>query len=260
MKEISNSRLTLLRKLNRKKYREKEQLFVIEGARAVAQIIKNGKVEIVELFYDETQRYWEQPDWSTPADKIPASRVGKDYYQEISDTDNPQGVLALCRMPLEARLAELTEQEGILLATDRIQDPGNLGTMIRTAVWFGAAGLLSGKGTVDLFHPKVVRSTAGATGSLPYRNGELQELLPKFESRGWKVLILDGGNEAHNIRDIKPVGKSILLAGNEANGVNTRLFSEERIPVCIEPSSGQKEVESLNAAIATAIALFALGS
>ena len=260
MKDISNSRLTLLRKLNRKKYREQEQLFVIEGARAVEQIIHNGEIEVVELFFDQAQRYWEQPEWNEKADRISASEVDEEHFKEISDTDTPQGVLALCKMPPETPVGELARQTGILLATDRIQDPGNLGTMIRTAVWFGAAGILSGKGTVDLFHPKVVRSTAGATGSLLYRNGELQELLPEFESRGWQVLILDGGKGARDIRQVSPSEKSIILAGNEANGVDSRLFENQRIPVRIEPGPGQREVESLNAAIATAIALFAISS
>lgn len=260
MKDISNSRLTLLRKLNRKKYREQERLFVIEGARAVEQIIRNGKVDIVELFFDESQKYWDQPEWEKSARHYPASSVDDGHFREISDTDSPQGVLALCRMPAETPVEELAEEPGILLATDRIQDPGNLGTMIRTAVWFGAFGLLSGKGTVDLFHPKVVRSTAGATGSLKHCNLELQNRLQVFESRGWQVLILDGGAGSLDIREIKPTEKTILLAGNEANGVSRQLFAAHRIPVSIESAPGQEEVESLNAAIATAIALFVIGT
>ncbi|NGP78056.1 RNA methyltransferase [Balneolaceae bacterium YR4-1] len=260
MKDISNSRLTLLRKLNRRKYREQERLFVIEGARAVEQIIHNGKVEIAELFFDKSQNYWDQPEWDEKANYYPTSSIDRGYFQEISDTDSPQGVLALCRMPPESPVAELIEETGILLATDRIQDPGNLGTMIRTAVWFGASGLLSGKGTVDLFHPKVVRSTAGATGSLNHCNLELQNGLKEFENHGWQVLILDGGEGSRDIREIKTSEKTILLTGNEANGADPQLFSEHRIPLRIESAPGQKEVESLNAAIATAIALFAIRS
>ena len=257
MKDISNSRLTLLRKLNRKKYREQEHLFLIEGDRAVEQVMVNGTIEIKELFFDESQQYWEQPGWSEPAKQYVSSSIGRAHFEEVSDTDTPQGVLALCRMPDETPVAELAEQQGILLAADAIQDPGNLGTMIRTAVWFGAKGLLSGKGTVDLFHPKVVRSTAGATGSLKYRNGELQSMLPEFEKRGWQVMILEAGEESQDIRNIEPADKIILVTGNEANGVDPRLFGERRTNVCIPRGSRQKGVESLNAAIATAIALFA---
>ena len=258
MKNISNSQLTLARKLNRKKYREQEQLFLIEGSRAVQQIITNGILEIRELFFDESQSYWDQEPWAQIIPDYSCSLVSKEHFEEISDTENPQGVLALCKMPGEAEIEELAEADGILLATDRIQDPGNLGTIIRTASWFGAKALLSGKGTVDIFHPKVVRSTAGATGTLKYRNGELGSLLPTFESRGWRVVILEGSEGAQNIRDLKPADKTILLVGNEANGVAENLFTDQRTEIRIPSMSEQEQVESLNAAIAAAIALFVI--
>lgn len=258
MKEISNSRLTLLRKLNRKKYREQEQLFIIEGARAVEQVIQNGEVEISELFFDGSQGFWEQPVWNKKSEKFPSSLVSQGHFQEVSDTDNPQGVLALCRIPREAGIEELADSHGILLATDRIQDPGNLGTMIRTAVWFGVKGLLSGKGTVDLFHPKVVRSTAGATGALKHRNGKLERMLPELENKGWKVMILEGGEASTDIRSIDQTDKMVLLVGNEANGVNRNLFSKDRTNIRISSAKGREQVESLNAAIAASIALFVI--
>lgn len=258
MKDISNNQLTLLRKLNRKKYREQEQQFLIEGSRAVEQIITNGIVEVSDLFFDESQSYWQQQPWSKMIADYSCSKMSEAHFEEVSDTDNPQGILALCKMPDEANIEELAEPAGILLATDRIQDPGNLGTMIRTAAWFGVNGLLSGKGTVDQFHPKVVRSTVGSTGTLKYRNGELDSLLPKLESRGWRVLILEGSEESQNIRDLESADKIILLVGNEANGVAQNLFTGQRTKIRIPATSDQEQVESLNAAIASGIALFAI--
>lgn len=258
MKDISNSQLTLVRKLNRKKYREQEQLFLIEGSRAVEQIISNGIVEVSALFFDESQSYWIDKPWSEIITNYSSAKINKEHFEDVTDTDNPQGVLAVCRIPTETGLEDFADQSGVLLATDRIQDPGNLGTMVRTAAWFGAKGLLCGKGTVDLFHPKVVRSTAGATGTLNYRNAELHSLLPKMESLGWRVLILEGGQDAADLRTIKASGKTILLVGNEANGVDPALFVEQRKSIRIAAAAGQKKVESLNAAIAAGIALFAL--
>lgn len=258
MKEISNRQLTLLRKLNRKKYREQEQQFLIEGSRAVEQVIHNGEAAVCGLFFDESQRYWEQEYWMQVCKEFPSVIMSEGHFKEVSDTDNPQGVLALCNMPKEAEIGELAAQSGIILATDRIQDPGNLGTMIRTAAWFGVKGLLSGKGTVDLFHPKVVRSTAGATGSLSYRNTELAGVLPEFEDAGWEVFILEGGESSQDIRQVDSSGKTILLVGNEANGVAPDLFTGLRKRVGIPFLSDREYVESLNAAIATGIALFAL--
>ena len=260
MKDISNSQLTLVRKLNRKKYREQERLFLIEGSRAVEQIISNGIVEVSALFFDESQSYWMEKPWSEIVESYSSAKIDKENFEEVSDTDNPQGVLALCKIPAETGPEELAGQSGVILATDRIQDPGNLGTMVRTAAWFGAKGLICGKGTVDLFHPKVVRSTAGATGTLDFRNAELDRLLPQMESRGWRVLILEGGEDASDIRTIEASGKTILLVGNEANGVDQALFAEQRKSIRIASAAGQKNVESLNAAIAAGIALFALSN
>lgn len=258
LKQVSNNQLTLLRKLNRKKYREQEQLFLLEGARAVEQVVANGAITVEGLFFDNAQSYWQQEAWNKMAEDYPSSVVPWSDFAEISDTDNPQGVLALCGMPAEADINEMANREGLITATDSIQDPGNLGTIIRTAAWFGVKGFLSGKGTVDLFHPKVVRSTAGATGSIAHKNVSLEEALITFEQKGWHVLILDGSRKADNLRQIQPNNKTILLIGNEANGVDNKLFSDDRRRVQIPSNAGGGSVESLNAAIATGIALFAL--
>ncbi len=258
MQSISNARLTLLRKLNRKKYREKERLFVVEGPRAVEQVISNGKLELLELFFDDSQSLWQQAGWENVLNTHAGSLIESGAFAEISDTDTPQGVLALCKMPPESDTEEFIRQKGIVVASDGIQDPGNLGTIIRTAVWFGAAGFLSGSGTVDLFHPKVVRSTAGATGVLKYRNGKLEELLSDFEKEGWQVLLLDGSKGAEEIRKVPSAEKTVIVVGNEAHGINPKLFGGHRKAVSILSKSGDPSVESLNAAIATGIALYAL--
>lgn len=258
MQTISKGRLTLLRKLNRKKYREQEQLFLVEGVRAVEQVIANQKVEVEELFFDGSQHLWRQDLWRELGDSFPAALLDAGHFAEISDTDSPQGVLALCKIPPESPPEELKEASGLIVASDGIQDPGNMGTIMRTAVWFGATGIISGKGTVDLFHPKVVRSTAGATGMLQYCNGELSKQLPVFEKAGWQVFLLHGGSGAVDIRKAASADKSILVVGNEAHGVDEHLFQASRKAVSIPPATGHPSVESLNAAIATGIALYAL--
>lgn len=258
MQSISKGKLTLLRKLNRKKYREQERMFIVEGARAVEQVIANAKLDVKELLFDGSQQLWQQGWWDSQIESYPAALMDAGHFAEVSDTDTPQGVLALCNMPPEVPLGKLASLQGVMVASDGIQDPGNLGTIIRTAVWFGASGILSGKGTVDLFHPKVVRSTAGATGVLEYRSGNLKEQLPVFERKGWQVLLLHGGSGAEDIRKVKSSGKTIIVVGNEAHGVDEKLFEDWRIPVAVPSASGVPSVESLNAAVATGIALYAL--
>ena len=261
MKTISNRQSTLLRKLNRKKYREKEQLFLVEGERAVQQIIENGVIKVQHLFFDEQQQIWNDPSWRDAAHQIASARVAQESFLEFADTDNPQGVLALCEMPGQVEPRELAEQDGIVVATDRIQDPGNLGTIVRSATWFHVAGILLGKGTVDLFNPKVVRSTAGATGVLPFANIELTSELDRFRSVGWQVLMLDASPEAENLREIEPPDRTLLVIGNEAHGISDDLSTATiHKKVKIPAPADQPKVESLNASVALSVALYALSS
>lgn len=255
---VSNRTLTLLRKLNQKKYRQREQLFLIEGARAVQQVLENGSLEVQELFFDEGQEYWLQEQWSTRIQRKDALIIDSKTFAEVSDTDNPQGVIALCRMPGEVEPEKLAGLEGVILATDAVQDPGNLGTLIRTAAWFGVNAFISGQGTVDLFHPKVARSTAGATGTIPFINGDLSETLPVFEQSGWQVVLLDAGAGSVPLQQLDRTNKTIIVVGNEAHGIDAALVADHRKRARIISPRGSNNVESLNAAIAASIALYAL--
>ncbi|MDZ7658598.1 RNA methyltransferase [Fodinibius sp.] len=254
----SNRQQTLLRKLNRKKYRYKERLFLLEGARAVQQVVANQEIEIQALFFDESQRYWEQADWKRIIDELEVATLSRELFMEVSDTDTPQGVLALCEMPTEMTPEELADKSGLIVALDGLQDPGNLGTIIRTAGWFGISGIISGKGTVDMFHPKVVRGTAGATGTIPFMNGELSEVFDTLERENWEVFLLDAGAESKALHEISSLKKGVIVVGNEGHGIRDELMTANRSSVRIPSPVGSKNVESLNAAIAASIALYDL--
>lgn len=256
MKSASNRQMTLLRKLGRKKYRQKEQLYLLEGARAVQQVIQNNMQAIKALFFDQEQYLWEHKEWLEIRQQVDSFSLTQTVFEEVSDTDHPQGVLALCHMPDETPAEELADQNNLLVALDAIQDPGNLGTIIRTCVWFGAGGIISGKGTVDLFHPKVVRSTAGATGRLPYQNADLQQVLPVLEQAGWPVYLLDAGADSVSLASIEPGDKAVIVIGNEAHGLQQDVMTGNRTKVRISSPRDKPEVESLNAGVATSIALY----
>ncbi|SHF02186.1 RNA methyltransferase, TrmH family [Fodinibius roseus] len=256
MDSVSNRQLTLLRKLNRKKYRYEKRLFLIEGARAVRQVAANNRIGIETLFFDEARQYWSEDEWKQLTRHIDSAVIDEEHFANVSDTANPQGVLAMCRMPDEQPVTEMGAGEGIIVALDAIQDPGNLGTMIRTASWFGAAGMLCGKGTVDLFHPKVVRSTAGATGTIPHINGELSKLLSAFEELGWSIILLNKSKKSVSLSMIDSRLKTIIVVGNEGHGIDSRLMRDGRLQAEIPATAPQPEVESLNAAVAASIALY----
>jgi TrmH family RNA methyltransferase len=250
----SNNQLKLLKKLLLRKYRKKERLFIAEGVRCVEQILSNEYIKVREVYADESLA----GTFSFIPGNIPVYTTDSRTLADVSDTENTQGILALCEIPEEQSASEIAEQHGTIVAMDAIQDPGNAGTIIRTAGWFGATGILSGTGTVDTYHPKVVRSTAGATGALPLLSGELTDLLPIFFTAGWSVLLLDGSEHAVNIRTISQKERQLIVIGNEGNGIQKPVldlgYPTVRIP-------GHSDVvESLNAAIACSIGLYELSA
>ena len=254
LQKASNSQVKLLRKLGQKKYREKEGLFLVEGERAVQQFLENKTVRMVDFFVVQGK---ELPSFLTTQK---CYELDSELFSELTNTETPQRVLAVCKIPGEISIDLLKDQEGVIIATDSIQDPGNLGTIIRTATWFGAKGLILGKGTVDMFNPKVVRSMAGATGVIPFLNSELNPVFELLEQSGWEVLFLDGNPGAESLNMTKLADKTVLVVGNEANGIDPGLITTGRKRVMIPSQGTQKTVESLNAAIALSIALYAIHS
>lgn len=237
------------RTLSRRKGREREGLFLIEGERAVRQVLANGELQIESVLIDEGVNI------SVPE----TSRVielDRETFRSISCAETPQGILVVATIPAPMKLEDLSESKGILLALDAIQDPGNLGTLIRTALWFGVQGLLLGKGTVDLWNPKVVRSTAGATGTLPWISGDLDEMIEELESSEWETALLDIGERSTPLPSYSASERQILVVGNEGNGIRDDLKAPHRSLVRIE--GHKNRVESLNAAIAAGIALYSL--
>lgn len=248
----SNNQIKEWKKLQRGKYRKKHGLFLAEGLRCVEQILDNNFIVIREIL-THCEEDIKQLDVSK---SIPIFELSSDQFQKISDTETPQGVIAVCEIPDEIELPLILSSEGIIIMLDEIQDPGNLGTMIRTAAWFGVTAVVLGDGCVDLFHPKVVRSTAGATSSIPHKKGDLNLLLNEFESKGWETILMDAGKSAVPLQKYTPTDKTVLVIGNEGNGIQSALFKEGRKSIKI--SATTKKVESLNAAIALSIALFSL--
>jgi TrmH family RNA methyltransferase len=249
LKYASNNQISLLRKLNQRKHRVKEQLFLAEGERTIEQILVNGLIDVVDIFIKPSRL----DRFANLHKKM--HLVEKAVFDEISDTESPQGIVAICRMPDECSCNKISPKNGLLVATDSIQDPGNLGTIIRTAVWYGAVGLILGAGSVDVYNPKVVRSTAGATGVLPVCSGNLIDILPTLEKDGWQTLLLDASEGATSIHKQPKHAKIILVAGNEANGINPALIHPARKRVLLPASTPQQFVESLNAGVAMSIAL-----
>ena len=274
MNTAGQKQLTLLRKLKQKKHREKLSVFLAEGYRTIEQIVSNKKLIIDKLFIDFEHKECEQLD-SLLASGLCADRIyttNKNTIKELSDTEHTSGWVAIVQIPKPDSLDGLldatssaferksktystVENDSVLIALDQIQDPGNMGTIIRTAVWFGVQGILLGEGCVDIWNPKVVRSTVGASGMVAHIAVKLEEALMECHQKGWNILLLDDSEDAIKLSSELPNGPKVWVLGNESRGLSARL---KKIPEFIHYRIEQQDtgVESLNAAIAMGIALY----
>lgn len=251
--QASASQLTRLRKLQKRKYRSEMGLFVAEGQRTVQQILGLGALGVIEVYVSET--YLDAEGYRGLPDETYI--LSDKDVRAVADAENPQGILAVIEIPDPANIDDWIHKPGKLLAFDRIQDPGNMGTIIRTAAWFGIDLILLGTGSVDQWNPKVVRSTVGATGSIPYVECDLPQELERFAETGWRPALLDGNPGSIPIEEWDPGMRTILVVGNEAQGISDALASRyDRFR--IETAPDQHAAESLNASIAAGIALYVL--
>lgn len=246
-----NSKLKLIRKLQTKKNRDAEGKFVIEGINLVEEAIsKNAPIEIIivsdDFNFDESRMNLE--------DREGTFTVSRSIFERISNAENGSGVLAVVKKTpvTEDRLASLDDDANVLVL-DRVQDPGNIGTMIRTAVAAGYKMIAVVKGTADIYSPKVLRATAGMVFDIPivYADNaeDMAALLGKLGKR--ICVTVPRGGLPYYERDLS---KGIaLVIGNEGNGISDELIelADERLTI---PMYG--DIESLNAAVSAAILMY----
>lgn len=260
IKTPGKQRISHWRKLKQRKYRWRENRFLVEGERAVGQVMANSSEAVEALILDEDRaQAVDRSTWMTG--DVPCYQVSRRVLQELCDTETPQGMLCVCRMPEMAELQQVGRLSGIIVAADRLQDPVNMAAIIRTATWFSSCALVVSPDTVDPFHPKVVRGTAGAITHLPVVFRELHEAFSELSGLGWRVLLLDCHRGASGLAETVCTRKEVLVVGNEASGVDVELRNQYQ-SICIERPGARGDdpdtsggVESLNASVACGIAL-----
>ena len=181
--------------------------------------------------------------------------VKDSVFESMSETVTPQGILCVVSQPVYSLEDMISGPEVRLLILEDIQDPGNLGTMIRTAEAAGMNGIVMSRGTVDVFSPKVIRSTMGAALRVPFvYTGDLNATLDELRAKDIAVYAayLRNGTD---YRKVKFSGRTAILIGNEGNGLSDEAVAHASENVFI-PMAG--EVESLNAAVAAAILMYAV--
>ncbi|MCM3716010.1 TrmH family RNA methyltransferase [Halalkalibacter oceani] len=241
-----NEQIKAWKKLHTKKGREKAGQFLVEGFHLVEEALRASiKVNTV-LLTDETI-----PPQEWPLAELDVIMISPQVMKELAETETPQGVIAVCELP-ETPDAEITE--GKYLLVDRVQDPGNLGTMIRTADSAGLTGVIVGDGCVDIFNGKLIRASQGSIFHLPVLKGDLVDWVERCKQAQIPVFgtALKG---ASSYSAIEPQRDFALLMGNEGEGVSEELLELTDQNLYI-PIYG--EAESLNVAVATGILLYYL--
>ena len=245
MKEISspeNQVIKLARSLHHKKYRDQENLFLGEGRRLVEEaLVIPGLVEALFIREEQAGEFGDRQD-------LDCYIVNDRLLKHISATESQQGMAAIIRKPAWD-LATLASADSFFVLLDRISDPGNLGSIIRSCWALGVDALLLTPGCVDPYSPKVVRSTMGGLFHLPLIEAVTEQDLDVLQIRGYE-LIATGLENAIDYFNIDMQGKKILVLGSEATGISPDIKSRcskiSRIP--INPG-----VDSLNVAAACAI-------
>lgn len=223
---LSNEKIKNIAKLNEKKYRDQTGLFIVEGPHLVNEA---KMLDLLEEVY------------SINGEGI---NVSIDVMKKICNTDTPTSIIGICR---KLNKEEITNR---ILILDRIQDPGNMGTLIRSAVSFGFDTIVLSKGCVDIYNPKVVRSSQGALFKVNIIYADIIEFISKLEEYDVYGTSLVNGIPLQNI---KPKEKMAIILGNEGQGVDKEILKNNK-NIFIE----MKNMESLNVSIAGSIIMYNL--
>jgi TrmH family RNA methyltransferase len=240
----SNSKYKLIKSLHQKKNRTKTRLFLAEGIKSVCDAVKAGmEIELALVSDDYMGTFSDIED--RKCFKLPRS-----LFDQACGTVTPQGILAAVKMPSNQIEMDLSK---IYIYCDHVSDPGNLGTIIRTADAAGAGAVLLSDGCADVYAPKTVRATMGSVFHVPILEEVHTHLLKDYQKQGFDIVsgALSEGTIAYTRCDMtRPI---ILVVGNEANGVSEEVLALSNQFVKI-PIIG--EAESLNVAVAASILLY----
>ncbi len=241
------------RRLLKRGLREEDNLFLTEGPQSCREAADSGKLTELFITSDALDRYPDIADSAVASGVTPTVCNGA-VIEQLSSTVTPQGMVGVARMWNNELEAVLTAETKLAVALTAVRDPGNAGSVIRVADAAGATGVIFSKDSVDLFNPKVVRSSVGSLFHLPISTGhELAEIITKAKSLGLQVLAADGSG-VNLYQDVQLTKPTLWVFGNEAWGIPAEVLELVDQVVAI-PIYGQ--AESLNLATASAVCLYA---
>ena len=230
---ITKNQIKFIKSLSLKKKRIKEQLFIAEGEKVVSELLRSD-FEIKNIYATK--------EWEVSNDNI--TQISNTELQKISNLKSPNKVLAV----VQFKNHKIIKHDGITLVLDEINDPGNLGTIIRMCDWFGVKQIICSKNTVDIFNPKVVQSAMGSAFRVQVNYTDLENYLSDI-----KTPIYGAFMDGKNLKEVKLPKSAHLVMGNEANGISAEINKLITDKVAIKNIG--KSAESLNVAVATSILL-----
>ena len=233
---ISKNQIKLIRQLEQKKYRQREGLFVAEGPKVVGDLMCRWQPAAVFATDDYT-----------PPVAVEVQRITADELHRISLLQHPQQVLALFPLPHPARNEN---GQALMLALDGVQDPGNLGTIIRIADWFGIDDIVCSEDTADAWNPKVVQATMGSIARVNISYTNLPALLDRLPA---DVPVYGTLLDGDSIYSYPLSARGIIVMGNEGNGLSAEVRRRVTHRLLIPSFREGDAAESLNVAVATAI-------
>lgn len=236
---LSKKEIKDIQSLGHKKSRDESGLFLAEGPKVTGELLRMPAVSAVHVYCT--------PQWLPALEglhaAVPLTVVSEGEMEKISFLQTPQGVLALFRIPAPVTPPE----EGLLLYLDGIQDPGNLGTLIRIADWFGLEGVVLSEGCADPYSPKGVQASAASIGRVPvFRDEEGSFVL------NTRLPLMAAALEGRPVSELGTVKRGLLLIGSEGRGLRPSLLARAAEKITIPGRGG---AESLNAAVAAGIIL-----
>ena len=231
---VTKSELKYIQSLSDKKVRLETGCFIAEGVKLVEEMIAAGY---------PLKAVYALDGWATPDTSIDVTRIEAFELEKMSMLQTPNQVLAVAMMPQKKKTLDLAGQLTIVL--DGIQDPGNMGTIIRTADWFGIKQIVASEDTVDMYNPKVIGATMGSfmRVSVTYKN--LADWLPTVKLPVYGALL-----EGANVFSVKAPKEALLVIGSEGKGIRENILDLITHPVTIPKTGG---AESLNAGVAAGI-------
>lgn len=233
-----NEYIKKIKKLNTKKYRDETGFFLVEGEHLVLEAYKSGRLEKLVLLENDSFDL-----------NVPKIYLTSNVMKFISELETPPTIMGICK-----KSADTLEYGDKILILDNIQDPGNLGTIIRSAVAFNVNTLILGNDCVDLYNSKVVRASQGMLFKINIARKNLIDFIPDLKQKNYKIFSTNVKN-GKSLKNVEKPSKSAIIMGNEGLGVKDEISSLADEYLYIDMNAN---CESLNVAVATSIILYEL--